>query len=129
MNVTARLSDRADFINPARGTPGHPQPREDEVEMLGITVEEISSDIRRHLEISDDLEGVVVTNISQTSEAYEQGITRGNIIVSVNREPVRSMSGYRRLMSEVRPGTQVLLRVYNPRSDQARFVVIEATEE
>jgi len=92
-------------------------------------VDNLTSEARRQLDLDDTLTGVVVTDVSQASQAYEQGITRGNIIVSVNRVPVNNITEYRREMAKVRPGSKVLFRVINPGNDNSRFVVIQASED
>ena len=81
------------------------------------------------LDLEDGVTGVVVTDVSQTSEAFEQGITRGNVIVSVNRVPVSNVNEYRREMGKIKTGSKVLFRVINASNDTSRFVVITATEE
>ncbi len=129
--VTARLEDRGEHINTTRQA----RLQEDEEEgtqgerRLGITVDNITTDIRRQLNLRDGIVGVVVTDVSQVSEAYEQGIGRGYIITEVNRVPVSSVAEYRREMSKVRPGSKVLFRTYDANRNIWRFVVVGATEE
>src|SRR3989454_386079 len=130
----ARLSDRGEYLNPAKGKgqPGQSDEGDDQDQgdkRLGITVENLTPDIRRQLDLEDGVIGVVVTDVSQTSEAFEQGITRGNVIVSVNRVPVSNVNEYRREMGKIKTGSKVLFRVINASNDTSRFVVITATEE
>jgi len=129
--VTARLEDRGEHINatrPARSQEGEGEGAQGE-KRLGITVDNLTTDIRRQLNLGNDVAGVVVTDVSQTSDAYEQGIGRGYIITSVNRLPVSSVAEYRREMSKVRSGSKVLFRTYDANRDLWRYVVIKATEE
>jgi len=129
--VTARLEDRGEHMNAtkqARSQGGEDQEGQGE-KRLGITVDNLSTEIRRQMDVEDNVTGVVVTDVSQASEAFEQGIGRGNIITSVNRTPVASVAEYRREMAKVRAGSKVLFRVYDANRDTWRFVVIRATEE
>jgi serine protease Do len=57
---------------------------------LGITLQAISPEIRQQLRLPDTVQGVVVAQVNASSDAAEQGIQRGDIIVSVNQAPVRS---------------------------------------
>jgi serine protease Do len=129
--VTAKLEDRGEHMNAAREarTQGGDTGREEGEKRLGITVDNLTTDIRRQLDIDQGINGVVVTDVSQASEAFEQGIGRGDLITSVNRVPVGSVSEYRREMSKVRPGAKVLFRTYDPNRDSWRYVVIKATDE
>ncbi len=129
--VTAKLEDRGEHLNAGRdardrGAEGEPEQGE---KRFGITVDNLTSDIRRQLDIDDTVSGVVVTDVSQASEAYEQGVGRGNIITMVERTAVSSVAEYRREISKVRPGGKVLLRIYDPNRDTWRFVVIKDTED
>lgn len=129
--VTARLEDRSEFINAAR------QDRSQEGEeggaqgerRLGITVDNLTADVRRQLNLGNDVAGVVVTDVSQVSDAFEQGVGQGYIITEVNRVPVRSVAEYRREMSKVRSGSKVVFRTYDANRDVWRYVVVKATEE
>ena len=129
--VTARLEDRGENLDAARKARSQKTEEEQEQgeQRLGITVDNLSSEIRRQLDIGDGVSGVVVTDVSQASEAYEQGISRGDLITTVNRVPVSSVGEYRREMSKVRPGSKVLFRTYNSSRDIWRYVVIKATED
>jgi serine protease Do len=131
MVVTAKLEDRGEHINATKQakTEGGENEQERGEKRLGITVDNLTPDIRRQLGIEDDLTGVVVTDVSQASEAYEQAIGRGDLITSVNRVAVSSVAEYRREMSKVRPGSKVLFRTYDPNRDTWRYVVIKATDE
>ncbi|MCI0408812.1 MAG: PDZ domain-containing protein, partial [Acidobacteria bacterium] len=130
--LTARLEDRGQYLNAKRG----PQ-EEDEEEnseqggerRLGITVDNLNQDARRQLDLDEGITGVVVTDVSQASDAFEQGFTRGQIVTSVNRVPVSSLAEYRREMAKVRPGAKVLFRIYDPRGGgNWRFVVVKNEE-
>jgi len=129
--VTARLEDRGEHINTtqqARSQEGDGEGAQGE-RRLGITVDNITTDVRRQLNLDNDVAGVVVTDVSQVSDAYEQGISRGYIITEVNRVPVRSVAEYRREMSKVRSGSKVVFRTYDANRNLWRYVVVGATEE
>lgn len=61
--------------------------------------------------ITEELEGVgvVIADVARGSIAAEAGIKRGDIIVSVNRKPVRNGAEYRRLINDLRDGNLTLL--------------------
>ncbi|HEV8377122.1 MAG TPA: Do family serine endopeptidase [Candidatus Polarisedimenticolia bacterium] len=131
--VTARLEDRGQYMNAKnrtqdRGEDGDNQKDEGE-RRLGITVDNLGQDIRRQLDLDETVTGVIVTEVSQASEAFEQGIVRGQIITSVNRVPVGSLSEYRREMAKARPGSRVLFRIYDPRNGGRWSFVVVKNEE
>jgi two-component system nitrogen regulation response regulator NtrX len=86
---TAKLTDREEHVIAARF---QEQQRAPSQEMLGISVGELTSEIRRNLDLDRSLEGVVVTNVNRTSEAWEEGIREGDVITEVNQEPIGGSS-------------------------------------
>jgi len=127
--VTARLEDRSKILNAKRG-PQEEEQGENQEESgesrLGITVDNLNQDARRQLDLDDSINGVVVTDVSQASDAFEQGFSRGQIVTSVNRVPVSTLSEYRKELAKVRPGAKVLFRIYDPRGGgNWRFVVVK----
>jgi len=50
----------------------------------------LTSDLRRQLNIGRDVHGVVITGIDSNSPPDIRGLSRGDVLVSINQEPVRS---------------------------------------
>jgi serine protease Do len=59
--------------------------------MKGVQVEELTSQLRRELDLSPNIHGVVVTDVSPDSPAGDAGLRRGDVIEEVNRQPVDSV--------------------------------------
>ena len=85
----------------------------------GISVQNLNPGLRDQLGIPSDVAGVVVSNIDQSSPAAEY-IERGDVIESINRQPVHNVTDFSKLAGEAKG--QVLLRVIH--QGQPMFVVI-----
>lgn len=83
----------------------------------GITVRELSPDEARQAGVEG---GVVVTEVDPRSGAAEAGLTAGDVIVRVNRRPVRSLSEFSAAASEISLTTPYVLRVRKMLSDGTR---------
>ncbi len=57
---------------------------------LGLTLQALSPEIRQQLRLPDNVRGVVIAKVNPSSNAAEEGLQRGDIIVSVNQVPVSS---------------------------------------
>jgi serine protease Do len=55
---------------------------------LGLTVMSISPEVAQQLGLKDGVKGVVVRNLELGGAAQEAGLSRGDVIVSVNQQPV-----------------------------------------
>ncbi len=131
--LVAVLADRAEGISAAQGRkPGEPSKPEEGAPLdkaLGLAVEDITPDLRRYYDLASDLDGALVTNVSQVGPAYEQGIREGDIITEVNRVKTADASQYREAMGKVKPGDIVALYVITPRGRVSRFVTLRIPKE
>lgn len=77
--------------------------------LAGITVQTLTPDIRQQLGLPANVMGVVITNVDPNSPAGEAGLGRGDVIMSINRQPVRNAQQFNQLASQAKG--QTLLRV------------------
>jgi Do/DeqQ family serine protease len=86
----------------------------------GITVETLTPDLAQQVNAQPNTKGVVVDSVDESSPAADAGVTRGTVIVAVDRKPVTSAADFKRLMSEA-SGKSVMLTI---RQGGANFFVI-----
>ena len=77
---------------------------------LGMTVQKLTPQLAENLGL-DKTDGVVVTAVEPGSAADEAGIRRGDVIVEVDRKPVRGVEEYRKAIAGSRKGRGVLFLV------------------
>lgn len=88
--------------NAAAAKPG---PAEPQSGWLGMTVEELPSDMRMN-----GLNGVLVTDLEPDGLAADAGIRRGDIIISISRKRITGLRDYASAMSEAQKrGTVAIL--------------------
>lgn len=79
-------------------------------EKLGFNVTDLTNDIRRQLRLDEDTDGVVVSRISESSEAYERGLRRGSVITKVRNAEVNTpREFYKEMQKLVDSGKKVAL--------------------
>ncbi|HEY2138522.1 MAG TPA: PDZ domain-containing protein, partial [Chthoniobacterales bacterium] len=94
--------DRA--ANAASGDNG-PTPAE-----FGLRLEDLGTDRARRAGY-ENMKGVLVTEVDPASFAEDIGFVRGDVINEVNHTAVGSVSEYRRTVSGLKPGQDVLFKV------------------
>jgi len=57
---------------------------------LGITLQALSPEIRQQLRIPDTVNGVVIAQVNPSSDAAQEGLRRGDIILSINQRPIQT---------------------------------------
>ena len=85
--------------------------------LSGVTVGEIPEDVPAYGRV----EGVMVYEIDPRSRAYRAGLRQGDVITTVNRQPVTGTKQFVKLVNST-PG-QLLLRIV--RGNSAAFLVIK----
>jgi serine protease Do len=83
-----------------------------ESELLGFTVAPLTDEIRNDLGLDQQVHGVVVASVNQGSPAYMAGVRQGDVIQSVNRQPVESPHDFYQIVEQKKKGDSLLLSVY-----------------
>ncbi len=87
------------------------EPEKIEEKLLGIEVYDITPELRKKYNLSEEETGVVVGEVDSGGPAYEVGLSAGDIIKLVNSIEVSSLSDFKKTMEKVKPGDIVLLQV------------------
>ncbi len=77
---------------------------------LGMTVQRLTPQIAESLGL-EKADGVVVTAVEPGGAADDAGIRRGDVIVEVDRKPIRSLDEYKKSIAGIRKGKGVLFLV------------------
>lgn len=85
---------------------------------LGMTVIEIDESNAHRFDIPRGMVGLLVQRVEPMSAAHDASIERGQIILEINRQPVHSVAGFRRILSGIRSGDAMAVFIYIPEIDQ-----------
>ena len=89
---------------------------------FGIAVREITPEMAQRYGLSKKA-GVVIAQVEPGSEAEEAGLRPGDIIEEINRNPVRNLSEYNRILGKIKKGENILLLLR--RGENAIWVVLK----
>jgi Do/DeqQ family serine protease len=85
----------------------------------GITVETLTPDLAQQVNAPAGTKGVVVDSVDESGPAAD-AVTRGTVIIAVDRKPVTNAADFKRLMSEA-AGKSVMLTI---KQGGANFFVV-----
>ena len=77
---------------------------------LGVTVDTVTPDMAQRLELPSS-KGVVVTDVKPGSFADDIQLSRGDIILEVNKQPVNTADDFNRIVSQYKSGQDVVFLV------------------
>ncbi len=102
--------------------------REELRENLGFGVQTLDDEIRRQLRLRPEIQGVVVMQIDQTSNAYRQGLRRGDVIVQAVGERIENTDQfYSAISAFTETGEDAVLLQVN-RQGRNMYIAFELTQ-
>jgi serine protease Do len=124
--VEKRLDVTVDELNleaeNTRAASPDAEPEEQAGEGFGMTVTALSSEMARRLRVPSGTEGVVISDVEAGSPAQRAGLTRGDVLLQVNRRPVTSVSEAARELGRVSSGSTAFMLIL--RNGQESFVTV-----
>ncbi len=125
--TTVTIADRAKLFGQRLGLEEEggeeAQPAESK---MGLTVQSITPDIADRLQIPAG-KGVIVQDVKSGSFADDIGLSRGDVILEINKQPVNSVADFTRLQSQLKSGQDVVFLVRQGRGRNAGTVFLGGT--
>ena len=91
------------------GTPNEPPPT---ATGLGMTLEQITPEIARRLDLPTSAGGAIVSDVERNSPAANGGVIPGDVILEVNRQKVANVSQITRELQKAQLGQPVFMLVW-----------------
>ncbi|MEQ9695749.1 Do family serine endopeptidase [Shimia sp. SDUM112013] len=105
-------------------TPAPEQPETVEKEILGLTVTPLTDDMRSELGVAEGTEGLVVTNVDESSKAFEKGLRAGDVLTEASQQKLTSVSDLEKRISEAKEAGRKSLLLLVRRGGEPRFVAL-----
>jgi serine protease Do len=88
----------------------------------GVTVADITPEVRRQLHVPDMIKGALVTDVDADSASARAGLQEGDIILSLDRKPVKNADEAVKLSEKIK-GPKVTVRLW--REGGSRYLVVD----
>ncbi|AUQ63228.1 protease do [Phaeobacter inhibens] len=99
-----------------------------EKQLLGLTVSRLSEDQRSELNVPDGMDGLVITSVDETSEAWEKGMRAGDLITEAGQQKLTSISELEARIDEAKEAGRKSLLLLVRRAGEPRFVALNLSE-
>jgi serine protease Do len=90
---------------------------------LGVTVGSVTPEIADQLDIPAN-KGVIVQSVKPGSFADDVNLSRGDVILEVNKQPVNSVEDFQRIQSQLKSGQDVVFLVHQGRGKNAGTIFL-----
>jgi serine protease Do len=96
----------------------------------GVEVDDLTAEVRRENSIPADVRGVFINAVEETSNAYAAGLRAGNVILEIEKTPVRTAEQAVKLCEDAK-GERLLVRVWSNEGGvgASRFLSVDNTKK
>jgi serine protease Do len=122
VTLPVKLAERPQRARPT--TADAPVPSGSRGSLLGLSVRPLDADFTTRNHVPDNVRGVVVWRVDAVSPALDAEIERGDVILEIDRRPIRSVDDYDRVAAQARPGDVLAFYVYKPTVDERRLSTV-----
>ncbi|MCV2882580.1 Do family serine endopeptidase [Actibacterium sp. XHP0104] len=123
LKVTLGRREVAEGAVPAAASPDTPaEPQE--MQTLGLTLTPLTDEMRAQLDVAPGIDGLVVTDVDQVSEAYEKGLRAGDVITEAGQQQIASLEDFEARVTEARDAGRKSLLLLIRRQGDPRFVAL-----
>ena len=96
---------------------------------LGMKLLTINAETRTQLNLPEDLNGVAVLDVAETSDAFEKGIRAGDVIVEAGRTKVTDVNDISDIFENAISSGRKSILLLVKRGDNSRFVGLSLSKE
>jgi serine protease Do len=114
--------DQQAAASPKQQAPG---PVPGAVKALGLSLANLTPELRERFSLSEDTAGVVVTDVASDSPASEKGMRAGDVIVEVAQEEVKSPGQITGKIDEAKKAGRKSVLMLVDRQGDLRFVALK----
>jgi len=120
--VTLGRREEAERPVPAAMDGGDPDVTEKEV--LGLSLSLLTDDMRSEMGLPEDMQGLLVMAVDESTEAFEKGLRPGDVITEVGQQKVTSLNDLSDRIDEAKEAGRKSLLLLVRRAGEPRFVAL-----
>ena len=121
--VTGRLdeqqADASDAAAPSKGSG-----KSGDVEIAGLTLQNINDEKRQKYDLSEQVEGALVVDVDAESDAYESGLRVGDVIVELNQDKVKAAADVVKGVEAARKADKKTVLIFVESGEARRFIAL-----
>ena len=126
LSVTLGLRDDAKLAKAGDAPTTEDVPKD--FEQFGMTLSNLTDEIREGLGLQKDAEGLVVVSVLETSEAFKKGLRSGDLITEAGQEKITSIAEFEGQVAATIQGGRKTMLLLVRRDNDPRFLALPVQE-
>ena len=118
--VTLGRREEAEAAMPVSVEPGAPET----LQQFGMTLSELSDELRQGLGLPDTAAGLVVTEVAEDSAAYDKGMRAGDIIAEAGQERIETIADFEARVASAKDAGRKSLLLLIRRDGSPQFLAL-----
>ncbi len=78
----------------------------------GLTLQNLTQELRKRLDIPEKIRGIVITGVSEDSPVEEYGLRAGDVIMQINRKDIKTVKDFNKIAEELKKDESILVLIY-----------------
>lgn len=99
-----------------------------ETELMGMRLTPLTDEMREQMQLGASIEGLVVVDVNETSEAYEKGLRAGDVITEAGQQKIATGQDLQDRLEEARDAGRKSVLLLVRRQGEPRFVALSVDE-
>lgn len=95
---------------------------------LGVSIQEVTPELAKSFRLKDAY-GALVSDVTPGSPAEKAGLKRGDVIVELNKKPIREYRELPRIVALMPPGENVFFKVLRDGKEEILSAIVEELKE
>lgn len=100
-----------------------------EIDSVGLIVKKMSPVLRDEFTIANTIDGIVITEIINLSEAAKKGLSEGDVIVEINQQPVLEPEKLKEIIDKARKNKRRSVLLLINSGGEVRFVALRLDQK
>jgi serine protease Do len=126
--VTLGRREEAESAVPA-AQPGPVEEEPQSMDLMGLTLSPLTSEIREQLDLPDSAKGLAVLDVDEASEAFEKGLRAGDVITEAGQAQVLALTDLEERIAEAQEAGRKSILLLVRRAGDPRFVALSIAED
>lgn len=123
LKITLGRREEAEAAAPASEPDGKPTPPV-EKDILGLSLSEVTKELREQLELDDKASGLVVRDVDEASEAYEKGLRAGDLLTEAGQQKITTIADLEARIEDAKEAGRKSILMLVRRAGEPRFVAL-----
>ena len=117
-------TEQASAQEPAKSKEKAPKDQSSTVKTLGLTLSNITPELKEKFSLSDDVKGVVVVDVSKDGPGAEKGLKAGDVIMEAAQEEIKSATQVAGKIDDAKRSGRKSILLLVERQGDLRFIAL-----